>query len=110
MTARIRRPSRFPPARVAALLIVAAAAGTISGSAGKPETMPPVSLPPTVPVSVPLPPGVVPLAPRGTFDVASAKTLSYQQVLPRLRTVAGATDLDTPAVTAWQHAAARLGR
>ncbi len=110
MTARIRRPSRFPLVRVAALLIVVAPAGTISGSAGVPETMRPVSLPPAVPVAVLLPAGAVPLAPRGTFDVASAETLSCQQVLPRLRTVAGATDLDNPAGTAWQHAAPRPAR
>lgn len=76
MTARIRRPSRFPPVRVATLLIAAAAAGTISGSAGKPETTPPVFLPPAVPVSVLLPPDAVPLAPRDTFDVATALSTS----------------------------------
>ncbi|UOZ04089.1 hypothetical protein [Amycolatopsis sp. WQ 127309] len=110
MTARNHRPSRFPLVRVAALLIVVAAAGTISGSTGEPETMRPVSLPPAVPVAVLLPAGAVPLAPRGTFDVASAETPSYHQVLTRLRTVAGATDLDTLAVTAWQHAAPRPAR
>ncbi|WP_328455951.1 hypothetical protein [Amycolatopsis sp. NBC_00438] len=76
MAARIRRPSRFPPVRAAALLVIAAAAGTISGSAGKPETTPPVSRPPAVPQGVLLPPEVVPAAARDTFDVATALSTS----------------------------------
>ncbi|MEA5367077.1 DUF5642 family protein [Amycolatopsis sp., V23-08] len=72
MTARIRRPSRFPPVRAAALLVSAAAAVTISGTAEKPETSPPVSFPLAVSPAVLLPPPAVPDAPRDTFDVATA--------------------------------------
>ncbi|MFJ1759215.1 hypothetical protein ACIOD2_02800 [Amycolatopsis sp. NPDC088138] len=49
-----------------------AAAVTISGTTGKPETPPPVSVPLAVSPAVLLPPGTVPDAPRDTFDVATA--------------------------------------
>ena len=60
----------------AALLVTAAAAVTISGAAEKPETPPPVSVPPAVSPAALLPPGTVPDAPRDTFDVATALSTS----------------------------------
>jgi hypothetical protein len=76
MATRIRRTSHFPPVRAAALLVTTAAAVTISGSAGKPETAPPVSRPPAVSPSALLPPEAVPGAPRDAFDLATALSTS----------------------------------
>jgi hypothetical protein len=65
---------RFPPVRLAATLIVAAAAVTISGTAAEP----PVSRPPAVPPAALLPAGAIPGRPAGrdVFDVTTALSTS----------------------------------
>ncbi|MER6799280.1 hypothetical protein ABT262_45945, partial [Amycolatopsis mediterranei] len=72
MAARIR----FPPARLAVLLIAAAAVATISPA--KPATAVPVSGPPAVPPAALLPAETIPGPPaaRDVFDVATALSTS----------------------------------
>jgi hypothetical protein len=76
---------RFPPVRLAATLIVAAAAVTISGTAAEP----PVSRPPTVPPAALLPAEALPGRPAGrdVFDVTTVLSTSDRS------TAGGCTDI-----------------